>query len=395
LFYPHYYPLMITLYETNDPKRLNATRIFASNAKITIEWEEKWEDILNECWGSDSLSFGIWRNDFEKFVNAAKEKYQDYVEDEEKCKELWWEEWNEYNELTKKILMALVWNFSVDIAYRQIYWFCWDEGIKIIDERGLGEVEEKGEDDVKADHIPTIEETEELVKERIQWFRKWTKDVPCYLHSFHVRDLLKKNWFDETVQLAWLLHDIVEDWDTSFSELTSRRYSNEVVRLVDLATHDMSTKDSFQRWKDMMKRLEWACDRNAWAIKLADICDNVNDCHTMPNIAKKRRFLFEKCPYFVEQGNKWFWWTEFYIEFLRRYHSQLERFVDEERRRAYWRAMWLITWIAFLWAACLWGYWWYVNNSSFMKLSLVVIIALGIFMGIMHIICFRLPHKND
>jgi hypothetical protein len=30
-----------------------------------------------------------------------------------------------------------------------------------------------------------------------------------------------------------------------------------------------------------------------------------------------------------------------------------------------------------------------------MKLSLVVIIALGIFMGIMHIICFRLPHKND
>jgi hypothetical protein len=71
--------------------------------------------------------------------------------------------------------------------------------------------------------------------------------------------------------------------------------------LVDLATHNLKTKDKFQRWKDMMKKLEEACDRNARAIKLADICDNVSGCHTMPNLKKRKRFLYEKCPYFVEQ----------------------------------------------------------------------------------------------
>jgi hypothetical protein len=76
--------------------------------------------------------------------------------------------------------------------------------------------------------------------------------------------------------------------------------------LVDLATHDVtienpSDEDKFQRWKNMMKRLEEANNKNAWAVKLADICDNVNQCHLMPNLEKKNRFLYEKCPYFVKQ----------------------------------------------------------------------------------------------
>ncbi len=176
--------------------------------------------------------------------------------------------------------------------------------------------------------MPTFEQTEKLVKERITWFRKWTTDIPNYTHSFNVRDLLRSHWFDETVQMAWLLHDIIEDWDTTMKELEEMGYSQEVLTLVDLATHDVTLEnptdeEKFQRWKNMMKRLEEANNKSAWAVKLADICDNVNQCHLMPNQEKKKRFLYEKCPYFVKQWNKWFWWTDFYQEFLDRYLKQL------------------------------------------------------------------------
>ena len=183
--------------------------------------------------------------------------------------------------------------------------------------------------------MPTFEDAENLVKERITWFRKGTDNVPNYTHSLQVRDLLRWYWFDEIVQMAWLLHDIVEDWDTTFDELRELWYSDEVIRLVDLATHDVSLKNltdegKFERWEAMMKRLEEANDKSAWAIKLADICDNVNSCHTMPNLEKKKRFLYKKCPYFVKQWNKRFWWTEFFQEFMNRYLKQLFRLLDWE-----------------------------------------------------------------
>ena len=178
--------------------------------------------------------------------------------------------------------------------------------------------------------MPTFEQTENLVKERITWFRKWTDDIPNYTHSLNVRDLLRSYGFDETVQMAWLLHDIIEDWDTTLQELHEMGYPQEVLTLVDLATHNKETEDKFQRRKDMMKRLEEANNKNARAVKLADICDNVNSCHTMPDHEKKKRFLYEKCPYFVKQGNKRFWWTKFYQEFLNRYLKQMFRLLEWE-----------------------------------------------------------------
>ncbi len=179
--------------------------------------------------------------------------------------------------------------------------------------------------------MPTFEQTEKLVKERITWFRKWTTNIPNYTHSLNVRDLLKFHGFDETVQMAWLLHDIIEDWDTTLQELAEMWYSQEVLTLVDLATHNKETEDKFQRRKDMMKRLEEANNKSAWAVKLADISDNVTQCHLIPNSEKRKRFLYEKCSYFVRQGNKRFWWTDFYQEFLDRYLKQMFRLLEWEK----------------------------------------------------------------
>ena len=89
-------------------------------------------------------------------------------------------------------------------------------------------------------------------------------------------------------------------------ELEEMGYSQEVLTLVDLATHDVTIEnptdeEKFLRWQNMMKRLEEANNKSAWAVKLADICDNVTQCHLMTNQEKKKRFLYEKCPYFVKQ----------------------------------------------------------------------------------------------
>ena len=200
--------------------------------------------------------------------------------------------------------------------------------------------------------MPTFERTENLVKERITWFRKWTDDIPNYTHSLNVRDLLRSYWFDETVQMAWLLHDIIEDWDTTLQELAEMGYPQEVLTLVDLATHNKETEDKFQRRKDMMKRLEEANNKNARAVKLADITDNVNQCHLMPNFEKKKRFLYEKCPYFVKQGNKRFGGSAFYQEFLDRYLKQMfgllewnrdDIFFDnrDDNEMIYWEDDWI------------------------------------------------------
>ena len=113
-------------------------------------------------------------------------------------------------------------------------------------------------------------------------------------------------------------------------------YPQDVLTLVDLATHDVTLEnptdeDKFQRWKNMMKRLEEANNKSAWAVKLADITDNVNQCHLMPNLEKKKRFLYEKCPYFVKQGNKRFWGSAFYQEFLDRYLKQMFRLLEWEK----------------------------------------------------------------
>ncbi len=324
---------MVILFKDDDPKYLNVTNLYVSNNSIRVDWMEYWTLIREQLSEDDELTFTIKAKDYEKLLNWIKEKYPDYKPNEEECKNLWWDEWNDFNQLTRELCMAIKAVFTVWIAYRWIYHLCWELGINA---RNVTYHDtERWEWTVwpTADHEPTLEEAENLVKERIKWFRKGTEDVPAYLHSFRVRDLLKKYGFDETVQLAGLLHDIVEDWNTSFGELNALRYPIEVVKLVDLTTHDQTIEDHYERWELMMERLEEVWDRNAWAIKLADICDNVSECHLMPNLEKRKKFLYIKCPYFIKQGNKRFGWTEFYQEFLDRYLKQLFRLLERENNK--------------------------------------------------------------
>lgn len=170
-----------------------------------------------------------------------------------------------------------------------------------------------------------IRKTKDLVISKIKWNRKGL-DIPTYTHSFRVSELLKKYWLSDDVVLAWLLHDIIEDSDTTIDDLKRLWYSERVISLVCLCSHDKNNPDKFWRRRDMIDKLIKAGDTDAWAIKLADISDNLTECHLLSPVALER-FLHMKVPVFIYYWNKYFWWTEFYNHFISVYYDQIKKAV--------------------------------------------------------------------
>lgn len=135
---------------------------------------------------------------------------------------------------------------------------------------------------------------EQLVAERIPGLRKGM-DKPAYLHSMHVRDILREHGMSEEVCLAGLLHDIVEDGDVSLDELKAMGFSQRIVDLVDLATHDDTLATGDERWVCMIARLVKAADVDAWQIKIADLASNIGDSAGMP-VDRRAWMLTVKAP---------------------------------------------------------------------------------------------------
>lgn len=184
--------------------------------------------------------------------------------------------------------------------------------------------------------MPTFEQTQSFIKSKIHGFRKGTTDKPSYLHSFRVYELLKKHGFDEDIQMGWLLHDIIEDswkdknWKevkkVTFEDIKKRGYNDPVLRLLDFSTLDTLDGTSYEKRERMLERIIQEENKNLRAIKLADISDNLTECHLMPDREKLNVFLNKKCPVFVYYGNKYFGGTEFYNEFIERYFNQMKKY---------------------------------------------------------------------
>ncbi len=129
---------------------------------------------------------------------------------------------------------------------------------------------------------------EQLVASRIPGTRKGS-EKPAYMHSFDVRDVLKAEGYSEEVCLAGLLHDVIEDSETTFEELEEMGCSPRVLELVRFCTHDNAIEGNDARWVCMMAELVRGNDAEAWAIKIADILCNIGDSDTMP--ADRRHML--------------------------------------------------------------------------------------------------------
>jgi len=170
------------------------------------------------------------------------------------------------------------------------------------------------------------------VRSRITGMRKGSTDEHLHLHSLRVAERLRQHGYPRDVVLAGLLHDIVEDGDATLSELRRLGFSRRTVRLVDLASHDPTDGDKNRRWALMVERLRRANDRDAWAVKICDLIDNMNGCWMMPKEDRRLFFLQVKAPVFLLLTHAAFGKTKLYGEMVqafaqhgyRRYRRILE-----------------------------------------------------------------------
>lgn len=152
----------------------------------------------------------------------------------------------------------------------------------------------------------------ELVSTRILGNRKNSAE-PAWQHSQRVAQSLERHGFSRDVVLAGWLHDLIEDSNpqqpVTLEDLTALGFSERTTSLVDLATHSSATdqmdaltqhqKD--QRWARMLERLTGAVDADAWAVKLADVTDNLRGCFVMP-LDRQIVFYQLKAPVYLELG---------------------------------------------------------------------------------------------
>ncbi len=106
---------------------------------------------------------------------------------------------------------------------------------------------------------------------------------PYYLHPFAVADMLT----DETEKTVAYLHDVVEDTDTSLTELEQLGFSREVVDAVDAITR-RAGEDYF----DYIRRIKE--NKIARAVKLADLAHNTDPSRTGATPAMLERYAKAK-----------------------------------------------------------------------------------------------------
>jgi (p)ppGpp synthase/HD superfamily hydrolase len=151
-----------------------------------------------------------------------------------------------------------------------------------------------------------LEKAAELIANRISGTRKGSPE-PAYQHSIRVSKTLERLGFDTDVVLAGMLHDIVEDGNTSLAELEVMGCNANVLHLIDLSSHNMNTPshsnlEKDQRWAQMVARLETANSYDAWAVKLADLLDNLRGSHSLKP-ERQAVFLEIKAPTYLRLTN--------------------------------------------------------------------------------------------
>ena len=106
--------------------------------------------------------------------------------------------------------------------------------------------------------VPRFPDARELIK-------------PTAFHSIRVGTYLYENWYSEVICLAWFLHDILEDTETTEQEI-GETFGKEVLEIVLANTKNMDITDKDTRKEDLIKRCLWT--QKALIVKCADIMDN-------------------------------------------------------------------------------------------------------------------------
>lgn len=106
---------------------------------------------------------------------------------------------------------------------------------------------------------------------------------PYILHCLRVMNATKG---DECTKCASVMHDLVEDTDYTFEQLTKLGFSDKTIGLLHLVTHQKSTD-----YMEYIKAI--AVNNDATEIKLRDLEDN-SDITRLKGLGKKDLDRIEK-----------------------------------------------------------------------------------------------------
>lgn len=106
--------------------------------------------------------------------------------------------------------------------------------------------------------------------------------VPYIFHPYH----LAENMETEDRCIIALLHDLIEDTDTTFEDLEKLGFSKYVISVLKLLTHEKNI-DYYEYIKNL------SVNKDAIIVKLADLKHN-SDLSRLPKITQKDKDRFEK-----------------------------------------------------------------------------------------------------
>lgn len=125
---------MVLIYKRDDPKYANDTSIdFLENGDIRVDWSEYWTMINDYQSHDDELAFSIHNEDFNKLIEAIKEKKPDLKLDENKCMSLFPCSWWRLSKIQHDVFIYLYAAFAEELWYRHIKYLCDDVWIKVYD----------------------------------------------------------------------------------------------------------------------------------------------------------------------------------------------------------------------------------------------------------------------
>ena len=137
---------------------------------------------------------------------------------------------------------------------------------------------------------------EKTLRLLVEYYPKEDQKKPFLFHNVRVWTYLWNNWYSEDLQIAWLLHDALEDTDIT-ENIISDNFWNEVLDIVKANSKNISLEKS-EILEDIVKRclIVW---EEAMIVKMADVYDNFLFYVKIDNISeiercKKLAFLVKK-----------------------------------------------------------------------------------------------------
>lgn len=150
-------------------------------------------------------------------------------------------------------------------------------------------------------------------------------DKPVLLHSIRVGFHLYDLGYEEDIVIAGLLHDILEDTETTRNDLQDK-FGIKITQIISANSFNTLIEDKTEQFKDMFKRCV-VYGKEALVIKAADILDNSNYIQFVSN-KEMREWLLFKMKSFIDISRELIETEDIWIKLDEKYNNLLSEFVS-------------------------------------------------------------------